>query len=67
MTNRTARFTTAEVAEELGCEAAEALALLRAAGVRSTRAGRRGMHLWDGVGVQRLLVALGKSDTAKSA
>jgi len=53
-----ARLTTREVAERLKCRPEEALPLLKAAGIASTRMGYRGPILWDAVSVERLIATL---------
>lgn len=52
------RLTTREVAERLQCLPAEALTLLKAAGIPHTRSGTRGPILWSAAAADRLLAAL---------
>jgi hypothetical protein len=52
------RLTTREISTALGREDNQVLALLHAAGVPHTRAGQRGMILWDGASVRALVNAM---------
>ena len=52
----THRYTTREVAQDLGCRPADALTLLKAAGVARTRCGAS--YLWSAEDVRRLLAAV---------
>ncbi len=52
------RLTTREVADMLNCRPEEALPLLKAAGIASTRMGYRGPILWDAAAVERLIATL---------
>ena len=54
----TARLTTREAAEVLGCLPVEALAILKTAGTRHQRMGHRGLILWNADDVRRLKASL---------
>jgi len=60
------RVTTREAAAILKCKPAEALVLLRAAGVPHTRMGSRGPILWQSGAVKRLLAALAEQGRSES-
>ena len=55
----TLKITTREAAQRLCCRPAEAIALLRAANIRTVRCGSA--HLWDAASVEQLAAILCKS------
>lgn len=52
------RLTTAEAAARLGCDAASALLLLKAASIPFDRGTRFGPYLWDAAAVEHLVKTL---------
>lgn len=60
------RLTTGEVANRLGCEAAEALVLLKVAGITFSRLTEHGAYLWDAAAVERLLSVIRSPEGEKA-